>query len=89
MAKICPKCQFPIQTRICIRPCMHYLCLECYSYNRHECAYCSIVACSARQLPDSEPLFSCDTECFKVFESEEALALHQAEHGRIKVQVRL
>lgn len=86
MAKICPKCQCPIQIRICIRPCMHYLCYDCYIYNKNECAYCSTVACESFHIGDKDPIYSCDSDCFKVFEDQESLQKHMEDHLKIKAQ---
>jgi hypothetical protein len=33
-----------------------------------------------RRLPDNEPFYSCDIECFKVFDTFEALKRHYRFH---------
>lgn len=87
MAKICPKCQCPIQIRICIKPCMHYLCYDCFVYNKNECAYCSTVACESIHLPDKQPIYSCDIDCYKIFDSAQQLQKHLDDHAKIKAQM--
>lgn len=67
MAKSCPKCQFPIHVRVYMKPCLHYLCYECYTNNRYECAYCNRIIVEAIRVGDRDKMYSCDGKCFIVF----------------------